>query len=230
MEHPLKLGIYYRYTMPTQAVLDYYNQKLIGKDGLHGFLPAIKISDEIDAFVSLGPKEICNHTLYSQGYDIVNKIRGNVSFQIKDDGYVRLRTKFVCASVYQILCQIEKCQDDIEEHRPNLANRIGGMSSFERELSYKQVPIEYYQKMRSAIDSSHMKFEKFKAMSINDEFRESVFKRVTGEVSNYWTMFGLDYTPVSQKVEDKVIGCGAQALLYAIGILIFWLIAYAATH
>lgn len=230
MEHPLKLGIYYRYTMPTQAVLDYYNQKLIGKDGLHGFLPAIKISDEIDAFVSLGPKEICNHTLYSQGYDIVNKIRGNVSFQIKDDGYVRLRTKFVCASVYQILCQIEKCQDDIEEHRPNLANRIGGMSSFERELSYKQVPIEYYQKMRSAIDSSHMKFEKFKTMSINDEFRESVFKRVTGEVSNYWTMFGLDYTPVSQKVEDKVIGCGAQALLYAIGILIFWLIAYAATH
>lgn len=230
MEHPLKLGIYYRYTMPTRAVLDYYNQKLIGKDGLHGFLPAIKISDEIDAFVSLGPKEICNHTLYSQGYDIVNKIRGNVSFQIKDDGYVRLRTKFVCASVYQILCQIEKCQDDIEEHRPNLANRIGGMSSFERELSYKQVPIEYYQKMRSAIDSSHMKFEKFKAMSINDEFRESVFKRVTGEVSNYWTMFGLDYTPVSQKVEDKVIGCGAQALLYAIGILIFWLIAYAATH
>ena len=104
------------------------------------------------------------------------------------------------------------------------------MSSFERELSYKQVPIEYYQKMRSAIDSSHMKFEKFKTMSINDEFRESVFKRVTGEVSNYWTMFGLDYTPVSQKVEDKVIGCGAQALLYAIGILIFWLIAYAATH
>lgn len=230
MEHPLKLGIYYRYTMPTQAVLDYYNQKLIGKDGLHGFLPAIKISDEIDAFVSLGPKEICNHTLYSQDYDIVNKIRGNVSFQIKDDGYVRLRTKFVCASVYQILCQIEKCQDDIEEHRPNLANRIGGMSSFERELSYKQVPIEYYQKMRSAIDSSHMKFEKFKAMSINDEFRESVLNNVTGKVSNYWTMFGLDYTPISQKVEDKAIGCGTQVLLYAIGILIFWLIAYAATH
>ena len=74
MEHPLKLGLYYRYTLPTQAVLDYYNQKLRGKDGLHGFLPAIKISDEIDAFVTLGPKEICKHTLYSQGYCVIRPI------------------------------------------------------------------------------------------------------------------------------------------------------------
>lgn len=230
MEHPLKLGTYFRYTLPTQAVLDYYNQKLIGKDGLHGFLPAIKISDEIDAFVALGPKEICKHTLYNQDYDIVKKIRGHVSFQLKDDGYIRLRTKFVCASVYQILCIIEKCQNDIEEHRPNFANWRRDLSRIEREMSYKQVPVEYYQKMRSAIDSSHMDFERFRAMSIDEEFRDGIFKKVTNEVSNYWTIFGLDYTPISQKIEDKAIGCGAQIFLYAIGFLIFWLIAYAATH
>ena len=230
MEQPLKIGQYYRYTLPTQAVLDYYIQELNGKDGLHGFLPAIKISDEIDAFVALGPNEICKHTLYSQNYDIVNKIKGHVSFQTKDDGYIRLRTKYVCASVYQILCEIEKCQDDIERQRPNLANWRHNLSSIETETSYKQVPVEYYQKMRSAIDSSHMDFERFRAMSIDEEFRDGIFKKVTNEVSNYWTIFGLDYTPISQKIEDKAIGCGAQIFLYAIGFLIFWLIAYAATH
>lgn len=84
--------------------------------------------------------------------------------------------------------------------------------------------------MRSAIDSSHMKFNRFKAMSIDDEFREGIFRKVTNEVSNYWSIFGLDYTPVGQKIEDKAIGCGVQIFLYAIGLLIFWLIAYAATH
>ena len=97
-------------------------------------------------------------------------------------------------------------------------------------MSYRQVPIEYYQKMRSAIDSSHMNFERFKTMSIDEEFREGIFRKVTNEVSNYWTIFGLDYTPISQKIEDKAISYGVQIFLYAIGFLIFWLIAYVATH
>jgi hypothetical protein len=55
-----------------------------------------------------------------------------------------------------------------------------------------------------------MAFERYKKMSISEDFRNGVFKLATGNVSNYWPIFGLDYTPVSQKIEDKAIGCGAQ--------------------
>lgn len=213
--------------MPTQTVLDYYNQKLIGRDGLSGILSAIKISDEIDEFIALGPNEICKHSLYSQAYDIVNKIRGKV-FSQKDDGYIRLRTKFVCAYIYQILYEIEKCQDDIEAHRPLSTDYFGHVSPFD--MSYREVPIEYYKKMRSVLDSSHSKFESFKSMNIDNEFRESILRKVTNAISNYWSIFGLDYTPISQKIEDKAISYGVLVFLSAIGFLIFFLIGYAATH
>lgn len=212
MEHPLKSGVYFRYKMPTQDVLDYYNLKLIGEDGLHGFLPAIKISNEIDAFIALGPKEICKHNLQN---DITNKVKGRVSFNINDDRYIRLRTKFVCAYVYQILCQIEKCQEDIEEHR----------STYFAVNTDIYVPVEYYQEMRSVIDRSHTEFEMYKAMSIDDDFRKGVFEKVTNEVSNYYRIFGLDYTPISEKIEDKAIGCIIRIFFLIIGIFIFWLIA-----
>lgn len=216
--------------MPTKEVLDYYNEHLKGEDGLHSFIPATKISNEIDAFVNLDPIEICKHSLFNQEADIVNKVKGHISFGINDESYIRLRTKFVCASVYQQLCIITKYQNEIEAHRPKRNPLMNNYSLMAEEMSYNQVPDEYYRNLCIAVDSSHMAFERYKKMSISEDFRNGVFKLATGNVSNYWPIFGLDYTPVSQKIEDKAIGCGAQIFLAAIGIFIFWLIAYFATH
>ena len=67
--------------------------------------------------------------------------------------------------------------------------------------------------MRSVLDSSHSKFESFKSMNIDNEFRESILRKVTNAISNYWSIFGLDYTPISQKIEDKAISYGVLVFL-----------------
>ena len=215
---------YYEYTMPTDKFLTYYNTILKGNDKLHSFIPAMNISKKLDEFVSLSPeKQLDSKLLWDIPGDI-NKLNRNIGFTPGDEGSKRLRTKYACALAIRKLRVIERHQGLIREHvsSPSFGNRY---TTTEYNMRYRNVPKELFEKMKWDIDGVHREIENMRRMDLEEDFRNNIFPHLPNEISKYYWIMGLDYTPTGQKVEDAAMGCGSHA--FAIGIVLFfiWLMA-----
>ena len=212
---------YYEYHMPTDKLLAYYNSHLRGNDKLHGFIPATTISKGLDEYVDLPSDEQYKTSLRGVVTEI-NKLNRDIFFTSGEDGNVRLKTKYACALSIKQLRIIEYHQKQIREHLPKYNTHH---SYYSMEMSYSQVPQEIFDRMRLSIDGIHREIENIKLMNLEDDFIKNAFPLLRDEVSNYYWIMGLDYTPVSQKVEDKAFGCFGHAFVIGIVLFLIWLMA-----
>ncbi len=215
---------YYEYSMPTDKFTAYYENHLKGDDNLHSFIPATTISKKLDEFISLSPEEQLNSRILWDIPGDINKLNRNIGFTPGAEGHKRLRTKYACALAIRKLRVIEHHQHLIQEKmlKPLVGNRY---SSMEYDMRYRSVPKELFDKMRSDVDGVHREIENIRRMDLEDDFRNNIFPALPNEVSKYYWILGLDYTPTSQKVEDSVMGCGAHAFIIGIILFVIWLLA-----
>ncbi len=215
---------YYEYTMPTKIFLAYYESNLRGDDKLHGFIPAHKISTKLDEFVSLSAEEQRQSRILWDIRGEINKLNRNIGFTPGAEGNKRLLTKYACALAIRKLRVIEKHQETINEQKtkPLYGNSY---SSFEYNMRYRNVSKESFDKMRWDIDGTHQEIENIRRMDLEDDFKTNIFPNLPNEVSKYYWIMGLDYTPTCQKVEDAAMGCGAKAIVYGGILFLIWLMA-----
>lgn len=217
-------GSYYEYSMPTDKFTAYYDSHLKGDDKLHTFIPATIISKKLDEFICLSPEEQLESRILWDIPGEINKLNRNVGFTPGAEGNKRLRTKYACALAIRKLRVIERHQQLIHEHvaSPRYGNTY---STTEYNMRFRNVPKELFDKMRWDIDGTHQEIENIRRMDLEDDFRNNVFPHLPNEVSKYYWIMGLDYTPTSKKVEDAAVGCGGHAFIIIIVLFFIFLMA-----
>lgn len=195
----MKLPSNFRYReidVPTSQLLKYYDSHLKGTKDLRGYLPAIAISDRIDAFVSLSIDEQCEARLYEERTAIEK-----IGVWLKKE----LMTKYACARIIQLLRKIEWHQKKIEEMPYTfLQMNIRARESFDINGVYEE--------MMKYIDEVHSSYECIKKWSLEDDFAKNVFPVVDRILPSFYLMFGLDYTPTSQRIKEEAGGCVSEII------------------
>jgi hypothetical protein len=223
----MKLPSNFRYKeigLPTSQLLKYYDSHLKGTKDLQGYLSAIAISDRLDTFVSLCIDEQCEARLYEEKGAILKLAEKDGSFNINNSRGIgkRIWTKYACARIIQLLRKIEWHQKEIKEMPYKfLQMNIRARENFDIN--------SVYEAMMKYIDEVHSSYECIKKWSIDEDFMKTVFPIVDRTLPSFYLMFGLDYTPTSQKIKDEVDGCLEQIVgaIIAIGIVLLLALIFA---
>ena len=217
---------YYEYPMPIEIFVDYFENHLKGNDNLHTLISATSISKRIDDFVDLSEEEQLKSTIIWGLQSEINKLKSSYGFRQGEEGKKRLDTKYACALSIRRMRSIEKHQFLIKEYvsGPRFGNTY---TMHEYNNRYKRVPTEVFDKLRVEIDATHADLEKIKRMDLEDDFKNNVLPHLINELSKYYWIMGLDYTPLQQKVEDKSVSCVGNILLRLIPLIIIIALAKA---
>lgn len=214
---------YYKITMPCEKLINFYMVNLYGKQSDSIYYSASQLSKKLDEFVS-SPKDIQQTTIL---IDIPNDLKGiifpNNSTSVYNEDYKLLRTKYSCALIIKKAREIEKLQESIEVQADLHSPMIGGFSK------YIHVPLELFDKMKYEINQAHNLIESLEKKTLLQSFKDDPLECFSNEVSYYYPIFDLDYTPLKEKVGNSVTGCSANIILYGVFFVIFFLLAKCAT-
>ena len=185
---------------PTDKVLAYYNSKLKGESQLQGYLPAISVSDKLDEYITSSIEEQYKAPLFRNA-DAIDKLK-----LWSTEGYIRIKTKYACARIIQILREIEWLQNKIQESPYVYLS----MSPKER-ANYNTN--EVHTEMVKCLDRAHSLYESIKKWQLEDNFVKTVFPLVDNTLSSFYMRFKLDYTPTSQKIKEEAEGCTSEIII-----------------
>ena len=216
---------YFEYKMPIDKMISYYENYLKGHDKLNGHFSSTKLSEQMDLFVSSSQEE-----QYSKN---VKEFKKNISELYLSEGLdshieirKRLLTKYACILCIHDMRIVEWHQKQIEANIPDIINKLrDSVTSYSSR--YTRVPKEYFDKMKLSIDSIHTDIENIKRMNIEDHFVQNAFPLFWNEISQYYWIMGLDYTPVSAKIEENTMGCVGHIITIAIPLLLIVVLAKA---
>lgn len=227
----MKLPSNFRYKeigLPTSQLLKYYDSHLKGTKDLQGYLSAIAISDRLDTFVSLCIDEQCEARLYEEKGAILKLAEKDGSFNINNSRGIgkRIWTKYACARIIQLLRKIEWHQKEIKE-MPFAFRNLRGADRENYDPS--KVFNKTMENMMKEIDDIHGSYETIKKWSLDEDFVKIVFPIIDRTLPSFYLMFGLDYTPTSQKIKDEAEGCAGQIVgaIIAVGIVLLLALIFA---